>query len=183
MFNETFEQASFLKCLGCNQIVMTISIDSVTPRKGHENGEPFFYYPPLGSRALDDSIPEDVASCYEESQRCISVAAFRATVVMCRNALALFVKNKGSDRAKGQPNLHEKLKVMIDEGDLHGLIGDWADLIRTEGNAGAHSEDYDPVSKERAESISELTKQILYLHYEVPAEVARARESKTPKTN
>ena len=73
--------------------------------------------------------------------------------------------------------------LMIDEGDLHGLIGDWADLIRSEGNAGAHSEDYDPVSKERAESISELTKQILYLHYEVPAEVARARESKTPKTN
>lgn len=179
---KSFEQAYFLQCLGCNQIVITISTDSTNSRLGLTTGEPFFYFPPLGFRVIDDSIPNDIGSCYEESQRCLSVAAYRATVVMCRSALALFVKDKGSSKANEQTNLDKKLGVMIEEGDLHTLIGDWAHLVRTEGNAGAHPENYEPVSKEKAESISELTKQMLFLHYEVPAEVLRARESKTPKT-
>lgn len=176
-----YEQASFLKCQGCDEVVMTISMDSIEVRKGVQRGEPFFYYPPLGSRSLDASIPTEIASCYEESQRCLSVAAYRAAVVMCRNALALFVEDKGSITAKSKPNLYEKLQAMANEKTLHELIADWATLVRIEGNAGAHQEDYEPVEKEKAEHISEITRQILYLHYEVPSQVAKSIAQKTPK--
>ena len=187
---QPYESAIILKCYGCDEIVIAISLNYLEQTTGASarslgivevHGEPHFYYPSTSSALLDPSIPADIASCFMEAQQCLSVGANRASVVMCRNALALFVEDKGSPNVKSQPNLFKKLEEMKNENTLLVQIHDWASLVRFEGNAGAHQEDYEPVDKPTAEFISEVTRQILYLHYEVPSTVSTALSNKTPK--
>lgn len=174
----TYENASVLRCMGCGSAVISISIDSVGTSHDWKPGETFFYYPPLGAGTLDPSVPEKINSLFDEGQRCLSVGAFRAAVVMFRGALAEFVQEKGSTNAQGQKDLFRRLEVMFEEGALHPSLVDWARSIRVLGNAGAHPEKYDPVTKEEAHAIAALARELIKVEYEVPAQMERARAGK-----
>lgn len=170
------ELANALTCHGCNGKMIVVSRETWAQEgMGVESEEFVLYFPALGAGILDISVPEKIASCFDEGQRCLSVSAFRAAVVMYRGALAEFVVDKGSEKAAGQNALFDRLKVMAEEDDLHPTIIEWAGSIRVLGNEGGHPEKYDPVAKDEAHEIGNLTRYLIEIHYEMPARLARAR--------
>ena len=57
----------------------------------------------------------------------LTIGANRAAAVMLRSALSLFVKDKGSERAKSERRRHA-LKHMKDDGDPHNSLWAWESL-------------------------------------------------------
>lgn len=178
-----YEKVDTLTCMGCNQSMIVISTEVWSPEGfGVESSEPIFYFPPPGVGVLDESVPTKIASCFDEGQRCLSIGAHRAAVVMFRGALAEFVEANASTNAKSKRDLFARLEQMASENDLHSSLVGWAQIIRTTGNEGAHTEKYENVTKEMAHAMATLTRQLIYLHYEVPAQVDRAKtKSSLPK--
>ena len=168
------EALSVLTCGGCNGGLIVISRND-WGADGTLFTSPIFYYPLPGVGRLGSSVPIPVASCFEEGVIALSSGCFRAAVVMFRGAIAEFVNDKGSDSAKSQKDLYHRLEVMGAEGSLHKSLIDWTTLIREIGNAGAHTEKYENVTKEQAESVENLTRMLIKLEYEIPAEVLRVK--------
>lgn len=173
-----YESAAVLRCMGCGSAVISISKDSLMGGVDWMPGEPFYFYPPLSAGTLDQSVPAKMISCFDEGQRCLSVGAFRAAAVMLRGVLAEFVQEKGSPNAQGQKDLYLRLKVMAEEGALHPTLVDWAKSIRILGNEGAHTEKFDPVTRDEAYAIAALARHLIQMEYEVPAQMERARTGK-----
>ena len=92
---------------------------------------------------------------------------------MFRSALALFVKDKGSESAKKERHLKVALKRMKDDGDLHRSLWDWADHLNQLGNEGAHPEDYDDVTADEATGLSKFVRHLIRHEYEMPAQLLR----------
>jgi hypothetical protein len=130
-------------------------------------------YPPPGSGTLDKQVDADVASAYDEGMRCLSIGANRAAAVMFRSALSLFVKDKGSEKAKGERHLKSALKHMKTDGDLHKSLWEWADHLNQLGNEAAHPEDYDDVTAEEADGLSKFVRHLIRHEYEMPAQLLR----------
>ena len=168
------EVATILECGGCQRSTLVIS-SNVYGADGVFT-TPIFYYPLPGVGGLSSSVPTAVASCFEEGMLCLAAGSYRAAVVMFRGALAAFVRDKGSLKANAAGNLYLRLEVMSNENHLHPSLKDWATLIRETGNAGAHSEQYEPVTKDQAEAVSSLTRYLIKVEYELPAEIAAAKK-------
>lgn len=126
---------------------------------------------------LDPSVPEALASAYDEGVRCLSVGANRAAAVMFRAALSLYVKDRGGEESSTQRHLKNALRTMRDEGRLHESLADWADHLNQLGNEGAHPEDYDDVTEREAKELNRFLRHLIRHEYEMPAELRRAREA------
>lgn len=170
------EVSNSLTCNGCKRKMIVVSREVWAPEGlGVESEEFVLYFPAPGAGILDESVPEKIASCFDEGQRCLSVTAYRAAVVMYRGALAEFVVDKASEKAAGQDTLFKRLQMMAEENDLHPTINEWTKTIRVLGNEGAHSEKYDPVTRDEAQEIGNLTRYLIDIHYAMPASLAKAR--------
>jgi hypothetical protein len=71
-------------------------------------------------RARSDR-PSKHASCYDEGVRCLGIAA-TARQPSCFAVLTLFIKDKGSVRAKAERHLRTALKIMNKDGSLHASL-------------------------------------------------------------
>jgi len=162
------ERADLLTCNGCQETTVV-----VTERLGDREYGLLHVYPAPGAGVLDKQVNERVASAYDEGMKCLSSGANRAAAVMFRSALSLFVKDKGSDKAKGERHLKNALKHMKDEGDLHRSLWEWADHLNQLGNEGAHPEDYDDVTAEEAEGLGKFVRHLFRHEYEMPAQLLR----------
>ncbi|WP_339094621.1 DUF4145 domain-containing protein [Deinococcus sp. VB142] len=132
-------------------------------------GEIIYPYP--FPSPTSSEIPEEIRANLMEAKSCMSVNAYRATVVMCRRALQMACINKGanvSDNLVAQIN-HLKTAAVI-TADLH----EWATVVRWVGNDGAHPGGAG-VDKEDAENMLELTEQFLHVLYVAPAKAAAHR--------
>jgi hypothetical protein len=94
---------------------------------------------------------------------------------MFRSALALFVKDKGGDKASAERHLKTALKHMKEDGSLHFSLWDWADHLNQLGNEGAHPEDYDDVTHAEAAELGNFVRHLLQHEYEMPARLQRSR--------
>ena len=155
---------SALFCAGCKKGTAVIT---------QNNGEGIMWWPVPGSGTLDSQVNEGVASAYDEGMKCLSMGAFRASAVMFRSALHLFVKDKGSAKAQGERHLKTALKHMKNEGDLHGSLWAWAEHLNQLGNEGAHPEDYDDITQAEAEGLSKFVRHLIRHEYEMPAQLLR----------
>jgi hypothetical protein len=162
------EMMSVLTCNGCGEGSVVVTKDH-----GGRNLELLHIYPAPGAGILDRQVNRGVASTYDEGARCLSIGANRAAVVMFRSALSLFVKDKGSDKAKKERHLKNALKHMKDDGDLHKSLWDWADHLNQLGNEGAHPEDYDDITAEEAEGLGKFVRHLVRHEYEMPAQLLR----------
>lgn len=153
-----------LRCAGCGQATVVVT---------DQTGSGVHWYPAPGSGVLDPQVNPAVASAYDEGMRCAGIGANRAAAVMFRSALHLFVKDKGSDAAKGERHLKTALKHMKDDGDLHKSLWDWADHLNQLGNEGAHPEDYDDVTAEEADGLGKFVRHLIRHEYEMPAQLLR----------
>jgi len=87
------------------------------------------------SKADSEHIPEDVLSDYQESLKCKSIGANKASCSMFRRALQSALVNLGADT---------KLDLIAQINSLTSLpanIKDWAHQIRIFGNWGAHPDE------------------------------------------
>ncbi|MCF4121753.1 DUF4145 domain-containing protein [Antribacter sp. KLBMP9083] len=169
------ERAVMLVCQGCREGSLVIEArDGVDAQF-----VPLLWWPTPGTRALDPAIPAAIGAAVSEGARCLSVLAPHAGVAMLRTALALIVKDKGSEAASNKNTLHAAIKQMVDDGALWESFGDWATHIRQLGNAGAHQEAFGPVSMDEANDLFALVQQLLEFLYVQPERVARARAQRT----
>ena len=157
---------SVLQCHGCNQAIVVMTNNA---------GVGVHWYPAPGAGSLDPAVNPEVASAYDEGARCQGIGANRAAAVMFRSALSLFVRDKGSERAKGERHLKTALRHMKDDGDLHPSLWDWADHLNQLGNEGAHPEDYDDVTASEAEGLGKFVRHLIRHEYEMPAQLRRDR--------
>lgn len=155
---------AILRCDGCGNAVL-----SVTDR----DGRGVHWYPPPGAGTLDKQVNSGVAAAYDEGMKCLSIGSNRAAAVMFRSSLSLFVKDKGSERARGERHLKSALKHMKADGDLHKSLWEWADHLNQLGNEGAHPEDYDDVTAEEAEGLGKFVRHLIRHEYEMPAQLLR----------
>ncbi|MEX7473705.1 DUF4145 domain-containing protein [Mycobacterium adipatum] len=119
-------------------------------------------------------VPEEVAQAYSEGSRCIAVGAPNAAVAMFRTALAHIVQEKGSQAAKAEGDLFNRIKKMAKEGALFASFADWAHHVRIVGNAGAHGEKFEPVTVEQATELYRFLGQMINFLYVQPAQLAAA---------
>ncbi|MET9269524.1 DUF4145 domain-containing protein [Kribbella sp. NPDC003557] len=162
---QVLESSHVLRCKGCMEGLVVIMRD----------GAGVHWYPPPGAGLLDPAVNAEVASCFDEGMRCLSVGANRAAAVMFRSALHCFIKDKGSERAQKERHLKNALKHMKTDGDLHRSLWDWADELNQLGNEGAHPEDYDDVTDAEATALADFVRQLVKLEYEMGAQLARVR--------
>ncbi|ROR91816.1 uncharacterized protein DUF4145 [Nocardioides aurantiacus] len=155
---------AILRCDGCGNAVLSVTDPA---------GQGLHWYPPPGAGVLDRQVNVGVASAYDEGMRCLSINAFRAAAVMFRSSLSLFVKDKGSEKARGERHLKSALKHMKADGDLHKSLWEWADHLNQLGNEGAHPEDYDDVTGAEAVGLSKFVRHLIRHEYEMPAQLLR----------
>ena len=68
---------------------------------------------------------------------------------------------------------------MAEEGALDGSLADWAAEIRLTANVGAHFDPVEDVSLDEANDLARPTRELPKYLYEMPAQLQRARASKT----
>jgi Domain of unknown function (DUF4145) len=169
--NVPVEAATVMRCQACHDAVVVVV---------NNFGQGMHWYPAPGAGPLDDEVNQDVASCYDEGMRCLSIGANRAAAVMFRSALSLFVKDKGGDKAIKERHLKSALKAMREDGSLHPSLWDWADHLNQIGNEGAHPEDYNEVTSDEATALATFVAHLIRHEYEMPAQLKRARALTLP---
>lgn len=153
-----------LHCQGCQKGTAVVTANS---------GHGLMWWPVPGAGILDPQVNDGVASAYDEGMRSLAVGANRAAAVMFRSALHLFVKDKGSEKAKDERHLKSALKHMKNDGDLHRSLWEWADHLNQLGNEGAHPEDYDDVTEAEATGLGKFVRHLIRHEYEMPAQLLR----------
>ena len=169
-------------CQGCHQglvVVEELLLDGKARRKGATSGtvswQGMHWWPSPGMQPGHPDVPGAIAEAVAEGSRCLAAQAPRAAAVMFRSALALIVDDRASDAAKAKKTLYGQLKQMADDKDLDAALGEFADHIRTVGNAGAHPSTLEPVSMEEATELAEFIGHMLGFLYILPAKVQRSR--------
>lgn len=107
-------------------------------------------------------LPERVEEAYEEVRECMSVAAYRACELLCRNLLMYVAVDHGADEGESFVNY---IDYLAEQGFVTPPMEDWVDQIRKIGNKRAH--ELDPPDKSRAESTVMFTAELLRLIYEM----------------
>lgn len=107
-------------------------------------------------------LPEPIREAYEEARNCMSVGAYTASELICRNVLMYVAVQKG---AKEGESFSSYLSFLAQEGYVTPPMRKWVDLIRENGNKSAH--DLEQPDRTRAESTVSFTAELLRLTYEM----------------
>jgi hypothetical protein len=129
-------------------------------------------FPPV-SLERPPHVPEGVADDFVEARLCLSVGAYKATAAMCRRALQAAALQKGA----GKGELVAQIDKLVEKGALNSSLAEAAHQVRYFGNYGAHpdADGLGDVSEGEAESICDLTWQVLEGLYVNPARVAAVK--------
>ncbi|UVF60353.1 hypothetical protein SEA_MEYRAN_1 [Gordonia phage Meyran] len=177
--NESTHREVVLKCRGCQVGVVVVERKN-SGGFGDDKWTGLQWWPTpvadLDLAALQSAnLTAEVLDPFEEAGRCLAAGCPNAAVAMLRNALAGIVEEKGSETAKAQKDLYNRIEMMATEGALFSTFGEWAHHIRTNGNAGAHQEKFAPVTPEQASELFRFTRELINFLYVQPARLASAR--------
>ncbi len=178
----TVEKVSILRCQGCREAMIVAekfsNVDGVAKWRG------IHWWPKAGYGEDMVDVPPNLASAFDEGVRCVGVEAPHAAVAMFRNALAQIVQDKGSESARGKKTLNDAVKQMVEDRTLHDGFKEWADHVRTVGNAGAHQESWETVPLHQAQELQDLLLHLIDTLYVQPGKLRRAMPAmKRPKTS
>jgi hypothetical protein len=166
------EQVTVLQCMGCEQksVVIEAEIGNRTGRTG------VMWWPTdhLADLERVAGVPSEIVEAYSEGVRCLSVQSPNAAAAMFRTNIAQIVENKGSDAAKAKGTLNARIIQMVQDKTLWDDFGDWAHHIRDTGNAGAHGEQFHPVTMDQATELKTFIREMINFLYEQPARRASA---------
>jgi len=174
------ESVTPLRCQDCRDAIIVVEafghLDGVSKWRG------VHWWPKPGHLEDAADVPTNLASAFQEGVRCVGVEAPHAAVAMFRNALSQIVQDKGSEEARKKRTLNDAVKQMADDRTLHDGFKEWADHVRTVGNAGAHQETWDEIPLEQAQELQDLVKHLIDTLYVQPAKLRRAMPAtKRPK--
>lgn len=138
---------------------------------------------PLGKleESVDRTIPLGVRDDYIEALTCQAIAAYKATVVMCRRALQSSCVNL---KAEGK-NLLSQIDDLANKGKITTALKEMAHDVRKLGNEGAHP-DHDglgDVIAADADDITEFTRQYFEHVYVMPARSEAFRKRRETTTS
>lgn len=149
------------QCNACQKIVLL----------NNKTGEIYPYPLP---KPIDKRIPDSIRIDFEESLRCLSINANRASAVMARRALQSICLDKG---AKENEKLVKQIDWLFEQGIITKDLKDWAHEVRFVGNDAAHPKipiKDEPISKKDAEDILNLLEQFTNVLY-VASAIAEER--------
>lgn len=139
------------------------------------------------TRKAPEHTPTEIAQVFDEASVCLAVNCFNAAGAMYRLCLDMAtrrllppVPEDGSDPAEGQPNRKQRrdlgLRIpwLLANGLMPSELADFAEIIREDGNDGAHA---GILTKEDAEDLADFAEVLLERLYTEPGriEIARAR--------
>lgn len=139
-----YEILVLLKCPKCGSPLLghsELELDTRAEWYGGE-GEPDYLsaervwpMPQSNISNLSNDIPEDVRKAISDGQRCYEAKVYSAAAVMCGKAIESICKDKADPRK----SMHVNLQKMKDEDIIDEKILKWAEVLREEGNLGAHA--------------------------------------------
>lgn len=167
------EQLTVLKCMGCQRNLVVVEAEISNP----SGLEGVLWWPMENIVDLEQraGVPHDVVAAYSEGVRCLSVKAPNAAAAMFRTTIAQIIQNKGSEAAKAKRNLNDAIDQMDDDKTMWPGFADWAHHVRDTGNAGAHTEKFNPLTMEQAEDLRAFVREIVNFLYVQPARRAAAK--------
>lgn len=109
-----------------------------------------------------EGLPGDVENAYQEARRCIMVAAYNGSVLICRKILMHIAVDKG---AKAGDGFGAYIAFLISEGYITPSMKRWVELIQKNGNLATHQ--LPAPDRDTAESTLMFTAELLRVIYEM----------------
>lgn len=126
---------------------------------------------PAAGGSVSSDVPTSIAEVFREAVKALHADCPRAAAVMARRTLEAITVDKGETSGR----LVDRLRNLTTKGILVQALADWAKEVRLVGNAGAHFDPMDTVSKTDAQQLVSFTRELLKYLYELPGELARRR--------
>jgi hypothetical protein len=174
------DQVIVLYCRNCKQGIAVVEEQCVAgrswrePKTGNGGGVITWrgiHWWPAADAQVSPDIPVRIAEVFQEAVRAMHAECPRASAVMSRRSLEAITVDKGETTGA----LADRLKRLAASGVLQPTLADWAKEVRLVGNAGAHFDPIDNVSKKDAEQLAGFVRELLRYLYELPAELVRRR--------
>lgn len=172
------DQVSILYCRNCRQGVVVVEEQCVAGhswRESRQGGGAItwkgIHWWPAADAQLSPDVPSQIADVFQEAVRAVHAECPRAGAVMARRTMEAITVDKGESTGV----LADRLKNLATKGVLLPTLVDWAKEVRLVGNAGAHFDPINKVSKEDAQQLISFVRELLRYLYELPAELARRR--------
>ena len=138
-------------------------------------------YPPRPSGRQIENLPTDVVKIWEEANLTYSVGAYTSAVLMCRKIVFATAVKCGlpAKNDKGRASKFEEcVNYLVDKGIITKHIkNNWADSIRTWGNAATH--EIQSVKESTADKAIKFTEQVLLLSFEYSGAAKAENENET----
>lgn len=174
------EQASVLICHNCRQGVTVLEEMWVGEfRKSEQKGGGTvswrgFHWWPLPGMSSHVAIPGPIANALNEAVTALSANCPRAAAVMARRTLEAIAVDQGESTGA----LAQRLTNMATRNLLQPTLAEWAKEVRLVGNAGAHFDPMNTVSKDDASQLIEFVRELAKFIYVLPFELSARRSAK-----
>jgi len=173
------DQVSILYCRNCKQGIVVVEEQctaGISWRDPSKSGGGVltwrgFHWWPSAEGHVSPDVPSRIGDVFLEGVRAMHAECPRAAAVMARRALEAITADKGETSGV----LADRLKKLAANGILQPTLAEWTKEVRLVGNAGAHFDPMDTVSKKDAEQLIGFVRELLRYLYELPAELARRR--------
>ncbi len=175
------DQVSILYCRNCKQGTVVIEEQCVAdrswrePKTGKSGGGVItwrgIHWWPAADTQISPDVPVQIAEVFQEAVRAMHAECPRAAAAMARRTLEAITVDKGETKGV----LADRLKNLATNGVLVPTLADWAKQVRLVGNAGAHFDPIDSVSKKDAKDLISFVRELLRYLYELPADLARRK--------
>lgn len=156
------------ECNNCEQLFLTIRMNS-------KYGGLVRKYPNSLPKSINESIPQEIKTDFEEALLCYSVNAYRGAAALARRTVQLICLDKRADKNK---KLYQQIDELFKNGVITKDIQEWAHEVRFLGNDAAHPSK-DTVSKDDAKDILDLLESLCEVLYVAPAKAAERKKKRT----
>lgn len=144
-------------------------------------------------RRPPEFTPVEIAAIFTEGAACLAIECWNAAGTMFRLCIDLATKAMlpprpvdGEEPQDGAPNRRQRrdlgLRIpwLIATGRLPAALGEIADVVKEDGNDGAHE---GILTKVEAEDLADFTEVLLERLYTEPGRIAAARQRRTDRHN
>lgn len=155
------------ECNNCEQHFLTI-------RMNNEYGGIVEKYPNSLPKTVNELIPQEIKTDFEEALLCYSTGAYRGAAALARRTVQLICLDKGADKDK---KLYQQIDELFSNGVITKDIQEWAHEVRFLGNDAAHP-NKNAVSEDDAKDILDLLDSLCEVLYVAPAKAAERKQKR-----
>ena len=166
------------RCGGCSGGIIAEIETGVKDQPHGYNGDvesfPYFgvhkTYPVASETKAPKHIPENLASFFLQAAKSLQSGNYDASAMMARKTLEVAVKTLDPD---GTGTLYNRIESMAKKALITPDLGDWAHIIRDDGNTAAHEEL--PMGRPFAEELLSFTEIFLTYTFTLPGMMKEKR--------